>query len=53
MRSLRGAGSFSAPRGIGASSVRIFEAMRAGRAPVIISDDWIVPPVGDWGSVQH
>jgi hypothetical protein len=36
------------PRGIGTSSVRLFEAMRAGRVPVIISDAWIVPPVGDW-----
>jgi hypothetical protein len=36
------------PRGIGASSIRIFEAMRAGRVPVIVSDAWIEPPVGDW-----
>lgn len=33
------------PRGNGASSMRLFETMRAGRAPVIISDDW-VPPRG-------
>ncbi|MCA9317673.1 MAG: exostosin family protein, partial [Planctomycetes bacterium] len=33
------------PRGVGASSMRIFEAMKAGRAPVIISDDW-TPPAG-------
>lgn len=38
------------PRGRGASSIRLFEMMRMGRAPVIISDDW-VPPVGpDWAS---
>jgi hypothetical protein len=36
------------PRGIGTSSIRLFEAMRAGRVPVIISDAWIEPPVGDW-----
>lgn len=36
------------PRGWGASSFRIFEAMQLGRAPVIIADDW-TPPVGpDW-----
>jgi hypothetical protein len=36
------------PRGIGVSSWRLFETMRAGRVPVIISDDWI-PPVGpEW-----
>jgi len=38
------------PRGIGASSMRIFEAMRAGRVPVIIGDSWIEPPVGDWSA---
>ena len=38
------------PRGGGASSYRIFEAMQVGRAPVIIADGWL-PPVGpDWGS---
>jgi hypothetical protein len=33
------------PRGFGASSIRIFEAMCCGRVPVIISDQW-QPPVG-------
>jgi len=38
------------PRGIGVSSWRLFETMRAGRVPVVISDQW-APPVGpDWGS---
>lgn len=38
------------PRGKGASSIRLFESMRMGRAPVILSDEW-VPPVGpDWDS---
>ena len=38
------------PRGFGASSIRLFEVMRAGRVPVIISDKWIAPPLGDWNS---
>ena len=33
------------PRGRGVSSIRLFEMMRMGRAPVIIADDW-VPPAG-------
>jgi hypothetical protein len=33
------------PRGFGASSIRIFEAMLCGRVPVIISDQW-QPPAG-------
>ena len=33
------------PRGIGASTIRLFETMRMGRVPVILSDEW-VPPVG-------
>jgi Exostosin family len=36
------------PRGIGASSIRIFEAMSLGRAPVIISDSWQPPPGIPW-----
>ncbi|WP_217633634.1 exostosin domain-containing protein [Thiocapsa roseopersicina] len=36
------------PRGFGSSSFRLFEAMKTGRAPVILADDWI-PPVGpEW-----
>jgi glycosyltransferase involved in cell wall biosynthesis len=38
------------PRGIGASSARLFEAMRVGRCPVIVSDDWLPPPFVDWES---
>lgn len=38
------------PRGLGASSWRLFETMRIGRVPVVISDDW-VPPMGiNWDS---
>jgi hypothetical protein len=33
------------PRGHACSSWRLFETMKAGRVPVIISDQW-VPPVG-------
>jgi hypothetical protein len=33
------------PRGIGATSMRLFEAMELGRAPVIIADSWL--PVAD------
>jgi len=36
------------PRGIGSASLRLFETMRAGRAPVIVSDDWLAPPHVDW-----
>ena len=32
-----------APRGIGSASIRLFEIMQLGRAPVIISDDWVEP----------
>jgi hypothetical protein len=36
------------PRGRGASSIRLFEAMQAGRCPVIVSDEWLPPPFVDW-----
>jgi hypothetical protein len=36
------------PRGAGASSIRLFEAMHAGVAPVIFSDAWIPPAGPDW-----
>jgi hypothetical protein len=45
---LRSSAFIVCPRGAGASSMRIFEAMRAGRAPVIIADDWTPPPFVDW-----
>lgn len=38
------------PRGHGASSFRIFETLRAGRVPVIISDEWTEPEGPDWGA---
>jgi len=36
------------PRGIGTSSFRLFEAMEAGRSPVIVSDQWVEPDCVDW-----
>ncbi len=30
--------------------MRLFEAMQAGRCPVILSDDWLAPPFIDWSS---
>lgn len=38
------------PRGSGASSIRLFEALKVGRVPVIISDDWIPPSGPAWDS---
>jgi hypothetical protein len=36
------------PRGIGPSSIRLFEVMELGVAPVIIADDWVEPPGVAW-----
>ncbi len=36
------------PRGLGSSSFRLFETMQAGRAPVIIADNWVQPDHSDW-----
>lgn len=38
------------PRGAGPSTMRIFEAMRLGRAPVIVSDAWVPPAGPAWES---
>ena len=38
------------PRGQGTSSIRLYETLAAGRAPVIISDDWMPPAGPDWES---
>jgi len=37
------------PRGIGTGSIRLFESMRCGVSPVIISDGWIPPKDRRWG----
>lgn len=36
------------PRGVGTSSLRLFESMRAGCVPVVISDQWVAPTGPDW-----
>ncbi len=36
------------PRGVSASSIRLFETMRMGRVPVILSDDWRPPAGPTW-----
>lgn len=41
-----------APRGKGVSSIRLFEALRMGRAPVIIADDWSEPEGPDWDAIS-
>jgi len=38
------------PRGVGPGSIRLFEAMKMGRAPVILSDAWVAPEGPDWNS---
>lgn len=36
------------PRGVGSSSMRLFESMQAARVPVIISDQWVAPVGPKW-----
>jgi hypothetical protein len=36
------------PRGLSVSSIRLFETMRMGRAPVILADDWAAPAGPQW-----
>ncbi len=36
------------PRGVGVATIRLFETMRMGRVPVIISDDWVQPTGPAW-----
>ena len=36
------------PRGAGCSSLRLFEVMRMGRSPVILSDEWAQPIGPQW-----
>ena len=38
------------PRGLAPSTVRLFDAMCTGRAPVVLSDAWIPPEGPDWSS---
>jgi hypothetical protein len=36
------------PRGCGPNSIRLFESMQMGVAPIIISDDWVFPKGPRW-----
>jgi len=36
------------PRGLGAGTIRLFETMRMGRVPVILSDTWVEPSGPRW-----
>ncbi|HEV3409462.1 MAG TPA: exostosin family protein [Chthoniobacterales bacterium] len=36
------------PRGVGAATIRLFETMRMGRVPVILSDQWVPPEGPQW-----
>ena len=36
------------PRGVSPSSVRLFDTMRMGRVPVILSDQWLAPSGPAW-----
>jgi hypothetical protein len=38
-----------APRGLGTTTLRLYEIMRLGRAPVILSEDWVRPNDIPWG----
>ena len=47
-KSCRQASLFSRPRGLGVSSVRLFDTMRMARVPVILSDEWVEPIGPAW-----
>lgn len=36
------------PRGAGAGSIRLYEAMNIGVAPIVLSDRWVPPEGPDW-----
>lgn len=38
------------PRGLGPGTVRLFDTMRMGRVPVILSDDWVEPAGPRWNT---
>ena len=40
------------PRGEGASSIRLFEAMELGVAPVIVADEWVEPVGPRWAELS-
>jgi hypothetical protein len=47
-RSIHGSSFVLCPRGGGVSSFRLFESMMLGRAPVIVSDQLVLPDGPDW-----
>lgn len=38
------------PRGNGVGSVRLFEVLKAGRVPIIVSDKYVLPSYVDWSA---
>src|SRR5258706_12122572 len=38
------------PRGLGTSSIRLYETLALGRVPVILSDKWVAPEGPDWAA---
>jgi hypothetical protein len=38
------------PRGLGTSTIRLFEVMCLGRVPVILADEWVPPTGPDWSA---
>lgn len=49
-RSLAESAFVLCPRGVGSNSIRLYETMRAGRVPVVISDALVLPDGPDWNS---
>jgi hypothetical protein len=39
------------PRGVGTGTLRLYEAMRLGVAPVVVADGWVPPSGPDWGRI--
>ncbi len=48
--SMRRCRFFVCPRGNGLGSIRLFETMRAGRVPVILSDSFVLPEGINWSA---
>jgi hypothetical protein len=48
VRSIRDSAFVLCPRGGGTASFRLFESMMLGRAPVIVSDQWVPPSGPAW-----
>lgn len=48
LASLHAARFILCPRGKAPNSIRLYEAMRVGRVPVVICDDWVAPKNVPW-----